>query len=156
MSFMFKIKWGNQAPHITIELIDEPAYCHEIDTEEIVDKPWFHEVKRYLEAQEYPEGAPINDKKFLRIFSAKFILSNGILYKCNHDSTLLRYIDKSEADKIMADLHKGTFGTHSSGHTMAKKSYGQGTTGLPWKQIAICIYEPVTSVRSMLTKYMCL
>ena len=28
---------------------------------------------------------------------------------------------KVEVEKIMADLHEGTFGTHSSGHTMAKK-----------------------------------
>ena len=74
-----------------------------------------------MEAQEYPEGAFVNDKKFLRRFSSKFFLSNGILYKRNHDSTLLRCVDKSEAEKIMADLHEGTFGIHSRGHTMAKK-----------------------------------
>ena len=85
--------------------MDEPAYCHEIDPEELVDKPWFHEVKRYLEAQEYPEGASVIDKKFLRRFSTKFFLSNGILYKRNHDSTLLCCVDKSEADKIMDDLY---------------------------------------------------
>ena len=85
MSSMFKLKWVNEAPQITIERMDQPAYCHKIDTEEIVNQPWFHEVKRYLEAQEYPEGASVNDKKFLRRFSAKFFLSNGILYKRNHD-----------------------------------------------------------------------
>ena len=46
--------------------MDEPTHCHEINTEEVVDQPWFHEVKRYLEAQEYPEGASVNDKKFLK------------------------------------------------------------------------------------------
>ena len=76
MPSMFKIRWDNEAPHITIERMDELAYCHEIDTEEIVDKPWFHEIKRYLGAQEYPEGASVNDKKFLRRFFAKFFLSN--------------------------------------------------------------------------------
>ena len=30
-------------------------------------------------------------------------------------------MDKVEAEQIMAELHNGTFGTHSSGHTMAKK-----------------------------------
>ena len=54
MSSMFKIKWDNEAPQITIERMDEPTYCHEIDIEEVMDKPWFHEIKRYLEAQEYP------------------------------------------------------------------------------------------------------
>ena len=58
---------------------------------------------------------------FLRRFSAKFFLSNGILYKRNHDSILLHCVDKVEAEKIMAELHEGTFGTHSSGHTMARK-----------------------------------
>ena len=85
MSSMFKIKWDNEAPQITIERMEESAHYHEIDTEEVVDKPWFHEVKRCLEAQEYPEGASVNDKKFLRRFSAKFFISNGIIYKRNHD-----------------------------------------------------------------------
>ena len=78
-------------------------------------------MKRYLEAHEYPEDASVNDKKFLRRFTAKFFISNGILYKRNHDSTLLRCVDKNEAERIMVELHEGTFGTHSSGHTMAKK-----------------------------------
>ena len=101
--------------------MEEPTYCHEIDIEEVVDKPWLHEVKRYLETHEYPKGASINDKKFMRRFSAKFFLSNGILYKRNHDSTLLWCVDKSEVEKIMEDFHEGAFGTHSSGNTMSKK-----------------------------------
>ena len=32
-SSMFKIKGDNEAPQITIERMDERAYCHEIDTE---------------------------------------------------------------------------------------------------------------------------
>ena len=57
----------------------------------------------------------MNDKKFLRRFSAKFFLSNGIFYKRSHDSVLLWCIDKVEAERIMVELHEGTFGTHSSG-----------------------------------------
>ena len=70
MYSMFKVRWDNEAPRITVERLDEPVHYFEIDTEELEDKPWFHEVKRYLEAQEYPEGASVNDKKFLRRFSA--------------------------------------------------------------------------------------
>ena len=33
---------------------------------------------------------------------------------------LLQCVDKVEVERIMADLHEGTFGTHFSGHTMAK------------------------------------
>ena len=65
MLYMFKVRWDNEAPIITIERLDEPAHCYEVDTDEVEEKPWFHEVKRYLEAQEYLEGASINNKKFL-------------------------------------------------------------------------------------------
>ncbi|XP_058761630.1 uncharacterized protein LOC131635044 [Vicia villosa] len=72
MSSMFKVRWDNEAPMITIERLYEPAHCCEIVTKEVDEKPWFYEVKRYLEAQEYLEGESINDRKFLRRFSAKF------------------------------------------------------------------------------------
>ena len=93
MSSMFKVRWDNEDPMITIEKFDEPAHCCELDSD--IEKPWYHEVKIYLEAQEYLEGASINDKKFLRRFSTKFFLRNGILYKRNHDSALLRCVDKA-------------------------------------------------------------
>ena len=109
MSSMFKVRWDNEAPQITIKRLDEPAHCCDIEIEEVADKLWFHEVKRYLEAQEYPEGASVNDKKFLRRFAAKFFISNDILYKRNHDSTLLRCVDKNEEERIMADLPERIF-----------------------------------------------
>ena len=34
---------------------------------------------------------------------------------------LLQCIDKVEAERIMVEFHEGSFGTHYSGHTMAKK-----------------------------------
>ena len=113
MSSMIKVNWDNEAPQITIERLDEPAHYCDIEIEEVTEKPWFHEVKRYLEAREYPEGASVNDKKFLKRFATKFFISNDILYKNNHDLTLLRCVDKKEAEMIMAELHEGTFGTHS-------------------------------------------
>ena len=54
MSSMFKVRWDNEAPMITIERFDEPAHCYELDT--YAEKPWYHEVMGYLETREYPEG----------------------------------------------------------------------------------------------------
>ena len=39
MSSMFKVRWDNEAPHITIESLHEPAHCCDIETEEVADKP---------------------------------------------------------------------------------------------------------------------
>src|SRR4051812_49864174 len=39
-------------------------------TEAVIDdKPWFHDIKRFLQTQEYPLGAAIKDKKTLRRLS---------------------------------------------------------------------------------------
>ena len=57
------------------------AHYYEVNTDGVEEKPCYHKVKRYLEAQEYSEGASINDKKFLWRFLSKFFLSNMILYK---------------------------------------------------------------------------
>ena len=43
------------------------------------------------------------------------------MYRRNHDSTMLHCMDNKEAENIIEDMHEGIFGTHSSGHTMAKK-----------------------------------
>ena len=53
---MFKVKWDNEAPQIIIWKLDEPAHCYDLETEEVTEKPWYHEVKRYLESQEYPKA----------------------------------------------------------------------------------------------------
>ena len=50
MSSMFKVNWDNGAPRIIIEKLDKPTHFCDIETEEVADKTWFHEVKRYLKA----------------------------------------------------------------------------------------------------------
>ena len=72
MSSMFKVKWDNEAPRITIERFNEPEHYYKINTNEVEEKPWFHEVKRYLEAQEYPKGALLYPKICPLVFSKVF------------------------------------------------------------------------------------
>lgn len=125
LASMFKVKWENEAPLIRILRLDEPAFCGASD--EVQDeKPWYYDIKRYIEKKEYPEGASNLDKKTLRKLSAKFFLSGETLYKRNYDSVLLRCVDKPEADRIMEEIYEGSFGTHSSGHTMSKKILSAG------------------------------
>ena len=51
-------------------------------------------------------------------------------------------------------MHEGTFGTHSSGHTMAKKIIRVGYYWSTMEQIVINIPELVTNARSILIKYL--
>ncbi|XP_058775307.1 uncharacterized protein LOC131649565 [Vicia villosa] len=120
LSSMFKVTWPNHEPRITVRHFDEPAYCLTIE-EQSDNKPWYHDIKEYLEKQEYPENASTIDKKTLRRLASKFFLSGSILYKRNYDSVLLRCVDKNEAKEIIREVHEGTFGTHANGHSMARK-----------------------------------
>ncbi|XP_050889304.1 uncharacterized protein LOC127094523 [Lathyrus oleraceus] len=120
LASMFKVKWANETPSISIMRLDELAFCYNND-EVRDDKPWFFDIKRYSEKQEYPEDATIPDKKTLREMSARFFLSGYVLYKRNHDFILLRCMDIHEVDIIIKEIHEGLFGTHSIGHAMAKR-----------------------------------
>ncbi|XP_050915819.1 uncharacterized protein LOC127130907 [Lathyrus oleraceus] len=89
MESMFKVKWRNEAHVTRIDHLDEPAHCLVIE-EDFDDKPWFYDMKRYLEKQEYPDGVSITDKKSPRRLCSKFFLNGDVLYKRNYDFVLLR------------------------------------------------------------------
>ncbi|XP_050893386.1 uncharacterized protein LOC127100211 [Lathyrus oleraceus] len=76
LSSMFKVKWKNEAPSFHLDYLDKLAYC--LATEDKVDgHPWFYDILKFLESQEYPESAYIADKKYHRKLSSKFFLSEG-------------------------------------------------------------------------------
>jgi len=116
---MYQVNHRNEIPLIRIRRLERLA--HVFAAEEVVDdKPWFHDIKCFRQSQEYPLGASNKDKKTLRRLSSNFFLNRDNLYKRNFDMVLLRCVDKCEADLLMHEIHEGSFGTHTSGHTMAK------------------------------------
>src|SRR4051812_16295369 len=95
--------------------LDRPA--HVFTVEAIIDnKPWYHDIKNFLQKQEYPLGASKKDRKTLRKLAYRLFLNEDVLYKRNFDMVLLRCVDRKEAE-----IHEGSFGTHTNGHTMTRK-----------------------------------
>lgn len=80
LSSIFKVKWKNEAPYIHIEHLNEPSYCL-ATKEESGGKPWFYDIKTYLEKQVCPGNASIIDKKAMRNLSTKFFLSGDMFFK---------------------------------------------------------------------------
>lgn len=78
LASMFKFKWKNEAPSFHLNYLDNLAYClaseHEADS-----YPWFYDIMRFLECQEYPKDASITNKNYLQKLSSKFFLSGGVL-----------------------------------------------------------------------------
>ena len=106
--------------YIEFRCCGKPAHCCLIE-EEHNDKPWYFDIKRYVEDKEYPKKASDNDNRMLRRLAAGFFLSGGILYKRNHDMVLLRCVDAREVEQMLVEVHEGSFGTHTNGHAMAWK-----------------------------------
>ncbi|XP_050877465.1 uncharacterized protein LOC127081228 [Lathyrus oleraceus] len=92
LASMFKVKWKNEAPSFHLNYLDEPAYFLEAG-DEADCRPWFSDIMKFLENQEYLVDASITDKKYIRKLSSKFFLSGW-----------------QEENQIIREIHEGSFG----------------------------------------------
>uniref|UniRef100_A0A2N9I3P2 Integrase catalytic domain-containing protein n=2 Tax=Fagus sylvatica TaxID=28930 RepID=A0A2N9I3P2_FAGSY len=117
---------GDDVRPLRIETRDIPAYCVCIEEcmnveAEIDDKPWYYDIKRFIQDREYPPRATENEKKYIRRMAFQFFLSGEILYKRTHDATLLRCVDAEEANRLIQEMHAGLMGAHANGPFLARK-----------------------------------
>ncbi|XP_057975193.1 uncharacterized protein LOC131162597 [Malania oleifera] len=87
LTALIKVELGMEMEPIRIRVRIEPACC--VVTEETDEKPWFHDIKTYIQQKEYPKGVTNNDRKTIRRLAMRFFLDGEVLYKRNHDMTLL-------------------------------------------------------------------
>lgn len=79
LSSMFKVKQKEELPLIKMQSYENPTYYNFIEEED--GKPWYYDIKRYLQNREYPASASKNDKRMLRRLASMFILNGDVLYK---------------------------------------------------------------------------
>uniref|UniRef100_A0A2N9GNQ3 Uncharacterized protein n=1 Tax=Fagus sylvatica TaxID=28930 RepID=A0A2N9GNQ3_FAGSY len=94
--------------------------CMNVEAE-IDNKPWYYDIKRFIQDREYPPRATENEKKYIRRMAFQFFLSGEILYKRTHDATLLRCVDAEEANRLIQEMHAGLMGAHANGPFLARK-----------------------------------
>ncbi|XP_070013008.1 uncharacterized protein [Nicotiana sylvestris] len=68
LSSMIQHPEKNFIDPILVKIHDQPAYCAHVE-EEADEKPWFHNIKKYLEKGEYPELPNPTQKRTLRSFN---------------------------------------------------------------------------------------
>uniref|UniRef100_A0A2N9FFE4 Integrase catalytic domain-containing protein n=1 Tax=Fagus sylvatica TaxID=28930 RepID=A0A2N9FFE4_FAGSY len=117
---------GMMCDHCGSRLEIFPAYCVCVEEcmnveAEIDDKPWYYDIKRFIQDREYPPRATENEKKYIRRMAFQFFLSGEILYKRTHDATLLRCVDAEEANRLIQEMHAGLMGAHANGPFLARK-----------------------------------
>eukprot|EP00253_Pinus_taeda_P032841 PITA_32841 len=60
-------------------------------------------------------------KRALRLKAKQYQLINDVLFKRNYDSVLLRCVEKTEAEKVLQELHDAPAGGHYAGDATAHK-----------------------------------
>ncbi|XP_049414760.1 uncharacterized protein LOC125877537 [Solanum stenotomum] len=120
LSSMIQHPNKNYIDPIDIEMHDQHAYCFHVD-EELDGKPWYYDIRRLIETQEYPENAIRKKKRTLTRMDNHFFLNGEILYRRTSDLGLLRCVDSAEATRLLEEIHAGTCGPHMSVFTLAKK-----------------------------------
>ncbi|XP_057952939.1 uncharacterized protein LOC131147187 [Malania oleifera] len=123
LAALFKVEEGVKIETIQIRVQPEPAHCTVI--EEADGKPWFYDIKTYIQ-NEYLEGAASNDRRTIRRLAIGFFLDGEILYKRNYDMALVRCVEAQEARQVMHEVHEGVCGTHVGGHSLARKILRSG------------------------------
>uniref|UniRef100_A0A2N9HJZ6 Uncharacterized protein n=1 Tax=Fagus sylvatica TaxID=28930 RepID=A0A2N9HJZ6_FAGSY len=116
LASLIKLVEGDDVRPLRIETRDIPAYCVCIEEcmnveAEIDDKPWYYDIKRFIQDREYPSRATENEKKYIRRMAFQFFLSGEILYKRTHDATLLRCVDAEEANRLIPRDARGINGS---------------------------------------------
>ncbi|XP_009605876.2 uncharacterized protein LOC142175949 [Nicotiana tabacum] len=104
LSSMIEHPDKNYIDPIEIEVRDQHAYCFHVD-EEPDGKPWYYDIKRFLEAREYPENATTDQKQALRRLENNFFLNGEVLYRRTKYLGLLRCVDAAEATRLLKEIH---------------------------------------------------
>ncbi|XP_019416411.1 PREDICTED: uncharacterized protein LOC109327701 [Lupinus angustifolius] len=124
LAVMTKLEVHASVCPIQVMTQDEPSYCCANLQDD--DEPWYHDIKRYIQHKEYPEGASDVNKKTIHRLAGTFFLNGEVLYKRSHDGMLFRCVDIREIQLFMTEIHEGICGTQANGHMMAKKILRSG------------------------------
>ena len=122
---MFKVNSSVEVQLIRMSIREDPTHCLHIE-EKTDGKPWYYDILQYLKDQRYPKHVFENEKRTLRRLAVEFFLDGDVLYKRGKDQVLLRCVDSVEARRISEEVHEGVYGTHASGHMMARQIMKDG------------------------------
>jgi len=80
---------------------------------------WMMPIKEYLLNGKLPENSKERQKLLRK--APRYVIQDGLLYRYEFSMPLLRCVSKEESRTILAEVHGGECGDHTSGQTLAKK-----------------------------------
>ncbi|PKI78496.1 hypothetical protein CRG98_001136 [Punica granatum] len=119
LASMVSITKENLIEPLEIEITKGPAHYDVIEATNT--KPWYEDIKNFLQTSQYPPFADRCDGQTLRRLAVHYFLSGETLYCRSFDATLLRCIDKHEVRRLIEEVHGGSCRPHMNGLMLAKK-----------------------------------
>ncbi|XP_074347124.1 uncharacterized protein LOC141685949 [Apium graveolens] len=92
--------------------------------QEVPRESWMTPIHNYIQTGAVPEDKLQAQR--LRYQAAKYVEYDGVLYKRGFNQPLLRCVDMEEGNYILREVHKGIYGNHSGGGSLALKVLRQG------------------------------
>ncbi|XP_039167409.1 uncharacterized protein LOC120292918 [Eucalyptus grandis] len=91
LSSMLQVTKGLEVEPLKIEVLTRQAHCMNI-TEEPDGKPWYYDIMKYIQKQEFPKESTPSDRKYLMKMASRFFVGGENLYKRSYNSVSLRMV----------------------------------------------------------------
>ena len=76
----------NSMVDVSVTCIEEPAHCMNIEeADSAEERPWYHDIKAFLESGSLPPGTTAEDKRTLARLASKYVLGAGQLYRISYN-----------------------------------------------------------------------
>ena len=96
---------------------------------------WMDPIRKYVEEGELPEDKLAAKK--LKYKAARYVLTNGILYRRGIMAGLQRCVHPTEVKELIEEIHEGSCGANVAGRTLLQRVM---TQGYYWQTMrAVCI-----------------
>jgi len=113
------VTWSRIQPLVIKVRNLQAQYC--IIEETLDGEPWYNDIKRFLQQQEYSQGVFKTYKKTLRRMTTNIYLDGKNLYKRSFDRALIRCLNENEIEQALKEVRKGICFTHANDHMMASQ-----------------------------------
>ncbi|CAL2247008.1 unnamed protein product [Prunus armeniaca] len=110
--------------NIHIELLDQPSTRAPLICVIDHSPTWMDPITQFLQNQTLPVDPA--EARRVRYRSARYLIINGALYKCDFSLSYLRCLTPEEGTYVLREIHEGICGNHSGARSLAHKIIRQG------------------------------
>lgn len=106
-------------PSLIYEMPSSEVQMYEVILNDI--ESLYADIIFYLKNGYAPSNLDYTKKRALRLKAKQYQLVNNIIFRMNYDYVLLQCLEKSEAKRVLQELHNGPAGGHYVGDSRGNK-----------------------------------